>query len=399
MYKLRTRLFLVILSMIIVLTTSGCWSSVELNDRAFVSLILVDLTDDGDFELTLGFPLPNRMIPGEVGGSGGSSREPFAYVTKTGPTLPQALQDIQNDLSRRITFGQTRLLVIGSTLAKHGLDPVLEFISRRINFHISANLFVTPGKVLELVETPTTFERFVSVILTSYITHRMTIDATLRDVLLARYGSGDILIPTLSFSKAPETIAKKEKSQIWLGVDGAAMFVKGKMIGQQLNKVEMQTSLLLYSNIREMTIRVESPTDGKEITFNVEDITTKFKAKVRDDTPGIRLETRGTASVQASDSKLDLQNDEQLMLLQKELDREIKSRIMQLINKTRTAKADVFQLGNYIKWKHPDIWDKYQSNWNEFYAKGLDIEAAVKIRIRGTGEAFRSIRTEWGEGT
>ncbi|GAA0135419.1 hypothetical protein YSY43_22590 [Paenibacillus sp. YSY-4.3] len=399
MDKLRSRPFLAILSAIIILTTSGCWSSVELNDRAFCSLMMIDLTDDGQFELTLGFPLPNRMIPGQVGGSGDSGKDPFAFVTKTGQNLPQALQDIQSDISRRITFGQTRIVVIGSALAKHGIDPVLEFISRRITFHISANLFVTPGKVLELVETPTTFERFVSVILKSYITHRLTIDATLRDVLLARYGSGDVLVPMLSFSKAPERVVKKEKSEIWLGVDGAAMLVKGRMIDKQLNKEEMKTALLLYSNIKEMTFQIESPTDGKEVIFNVDDVTTKFIAELKENKPAVRLVIRGTASILSSDSKLDLQNDEMLILLQRELNKEVRSRIMQLIQSTRTAKADVFQMGNYFNWKHPDVWKKFRSNWNEFYANGLDIEASVNIRVRGTGEAYRSIRTEWGEGT
>ncbi|WHX47271.1 Ger(x)C family spore germination protein [Paenibacillus woosongensis] len=399
MSKLRCKPFLVILSALTFLTASGCWSPVELNDRAFVSLMMIDLTEDGQFELTLGFTLPNRMIPGQVGGSGESGKEPFGYVTKTGKNLPQAYQEIQSDITRRITFGQTRTIVIGSALAKHGLDPLLEFSSRHITFHISANLFVTQGKVLELAETPTTFERFVPVILRSYISHRQTIDTTLRDVLRARYSSGDILVPILTLSKPPSTMAKKEKSEVWLGIDGAAIFVKGRMIEQQLNKEEMKSALLLNSNVSEMTFRIDSPTDGKEITFNIEDVSTKIQAGRKDNTPSIRLITRGMASILTSDSKLDLLNDQQLILLQKELNQEIRSRMMQMISSTRAVKADVFHLNQYIDWKYPDIWKRLRSNWDEFYAKELDIETAVNIRIRGTGEAYRSIRTKWREGT
>lgn len=399
MNKLGNRLLLATLSAIIFLTASGCWSPVELNDRAFVNLMMVDLTDDGQFELTLGFPLPNRMIPGQAGGSGESSKDPFAFVSKTGKNLPQALQDIQSDLSRRITFGQTRIIVIGSKLAMQGIDPVLDFISRHIAFHISANMFIARGSVMELVKTPTTFERFVSVILRAYINQKLTIDTTLRDILRTRYGSGDILVPILSFGKQPGAIAKKEQAEVWMGVDGAAILKKNKMIRPILNKDEMRAALMIDSDIKEMAVSIESPIDGKDITFNVEHVRTKIQASNKKNVPGIRLLTRGTASVLSSDSKLDLQNDTHLIMAQKALNEELSRRIMQMINTTREAKADVFQFKNYLNWKYPDVWQRIQPNWNEYYAEELVIEPVTHLRLRGTGEAYRSIRTEWGEST
>lgn len=395
----RNRLFLLILSAIILLTTSGCWSPVELNNRAFVNLLMIDITEDGLFELTLGFPLPNRMIPGQVGGSGETGKDPFAYVTKTGKNLPQALQDIQSDISRDITFGQARIIVVSQKLARQGLDPLLEFISRHIAFHISANLFITPGKALELVETPTTFERFVPVILRSYIDQKLTVDTSLRDVLRSRYKSEEILVPMISFSKQPEIIAKKEQAGTWLGVDGAAILRNARMISPILNKEEMKTALLIDSDINVMTVSIESPTDGKDITFQVEYVKTKIEAKVKGKAPTIHLRTKGTASILTSDSKLDLLDDAQLNQLQEALNKEMSSRILQMINSTRAVQADVFQMKNYIDWKYPHILKGISSSWSEYYAKELEIESTVNLRLRGTGEAYKSIRTEGGKST
>ncbi|WP_411503609.1 hypothetical protein [Brevibacillus centrosporus] len=46
---------------------TGCWSSVELNNRSFVRIIFLDKVNDG-VEVTLSFPLANRLIPGQSGG-------------------------------------------------------------------------------------------------------------------------------------------------------------------------------------------------------------------------------------------------------------------------------------------------------------------------------------------
>ncbi|MNJ65349.1 hypothetical protein D3C77_613580 [compost metagenome] len=72
---------------------------------------------------------------------------------------------------------------------------------------------------------------------------------------------------------------------------------------------------------------------------------------------------------------------------------------MRMIRKTQAAKADVFELKEYLNWNYPSLWHELKSNWNEFYAKDIEIESNVNIKLLRTGEAYRTIRTEWGEST
>ena len=90
-------------------------------------------------------------------------------------------------------------IVIGKELAKKGIDPVLEFVDRQPSFHINSNLFVTESGALDIIKTPTLFERFVSSILTSYIEDESTINPFVKDFLIARYNSGDSILPELVF--------------------------------------------------------------------------------------------------------------------------------------------------------------------------------------------------------
>jgi spore germination protein KC len=89
---------MLLLALLFTLMLTGCWSAEELNDVAFVSIIIVDKTEEG-IEVTLGVPLTNNMAVGDTGGSSGDQL--FGYFSRTGPTIEDALQKVQGDLSRK----------------------------------------------------------------------------------------------------------------------------------------------------------------------------------------------------------------------------------------------------------------------------------------------------------
>lgn len=373
------------------LLLAGCWSSLEINSRAFVNIMLIDTTDNGETQLTLGFQLPNRMIPGQGGGSGQTSGEPYAYISKTGITISDAYRKIQNDLSRKISFGQAHIIVIGKKLAKQGIDPVLEFVQRQPAFHINANLFVTQDEVLDIINAPTLFERFASSILLSYIDEEVALNTTVRDFLVARYKMGDALLPELVFKNNPGLKHEKE-SKSWMGSGGAIIFRNGKMVSPTMDSDEMRASLWILSQIKTSVLNMESPTDGKMISFFLEKMKTKTEPRLEDQSAAFTVKSHTEAYVLASESTIDLDNDKNIELLRKELEVAVKSRIQQTIAKTRQARADVFRLGEKFDWKYPTAWKILQPSWRNLYANELPIDVVVEIELLRTGGAYRSIK-------
>ncbi|WP_128101330.1 hypothetical protein [Paenibacillus sp. DCT19] len=99
------------------LLCGGCWSKVEINERTFITAMYVDKTDNpGEVEVSLTMPLPNRLSPDR----GGSGKEPYAVVSAVAPTIADALERIQTDLTRRISW------VIHALLCLDKLMPVQE---------------------------------------------------------------------------------------------------------------------------------------------------------------------------------------------------------------------------------------------------------------------------------
>ncbi|GAA4851022.1 Ger(x)C family spore germination protein [Paenibacillus vulneris] len=374
------------------LLLTGCWNSIEINDRAFVKMMLLDKSESG-IEVTLCFPLPNRLIPGQSGGSGGQTGKPYTYITKTGRDIGEAYRFIQSDLSRKITFGQTSIVVIGNALAKEGILPVLEFIAREPRFHINASMFITEGKVKKMMAVPVVFERFPVDILVAYAKQHITVRATVKDALMATYSGGDLFIPMLSFEM--KTVpSEKNKTQQWMGTDGAAIFKLGKMVGT-LDTNEMRGAMWVQETVRDSEITVPSTIDGKEVSFMVKNNRTSIKPVLSGDQITINIQSRASADLISSESDIDFLDAKQLAVLEHDLATLVQDRMSMAIRKSQEAGSDAFQIGQYIDWNYPNKWMTIEPQWRYLYAKKVkfDIQARILIKHLGTEKHPLRIQT------
>lgn len=392
--KLRRFLAVTLLILLLFTGVGGCWSSMELNNRAFIQSVLIDRTEDGQIELYVGVPLPNRMVPGQTGGNGSKASEPFSFVGKKAENLSQALRLIQVDLSRLLSFGQTRVIVVGRRMAEHGIDEIIEFVNRQPAFRLSANLYVTTDEVSEIMKIPLVFERFLSDILKRYVSTHVTLDTTVKDYKLARYKGGDILAPLLVFGKASEISSEDPKRNMWMGSGGAAIFSGGKMSGITLSRKELQGALWISAQMKSSTITINSPSDGKEITCATEGISTSIKPVVKGGQISFKIKSKAKAHVLSSMSDIDLKDPEVILKIEKILDKSTEERLRLVIDKTRQARSDSFLMSQYLDWRYPKAWNSIKERWKSYYASELPIEIEVGIRLNRTGGVYRSIKQE-----
>lgn len=384
------------LAILLLTAICGCWSAEELNNRAFAMMMIVDESEDGQTEVTLGFTLPNRMIPGSAGGGGGTTTgDPYTFTTRKANTISEAVELIQLDNSRTISFGQTRVVVVGRKFAEKGIDPVLEFVSRQPAFHLSSNIFLTPDKATEVTKVPTIFERFISDILLKFITQKQTLDTTIKDFLMARYKGGDILLPLLSFSYKPEVgAADSSKMKHWMGTDGAAIMREGKMSKITLNDEELRGALWISSQLGTSIVTSSSPTDGKEVTAVAQGIGTKILPVIKNGEISFKIESSASAYILSSSSDIDLKSQEALNQMQEAFQKNIEKRLRQVIDKTRKAKSDSFLMNQYLFWRYPKAWNRIKDEWRTYYAEKMPIDISVKITIKRTGGEIRSVNLQ-----
>ncbi|MEK5164089.1 Ger(x)C family spore germination protein [Paenibacillus sp. FSL R5-0527] len=391
---MRRAIYTAALAVLLLTGVGGCWSSQELNNRAFANAVLIDLTEDGEIELSIGFPLPNRMIPAQAGGSGQPTGSPYTFVTKRANNISQALRLIQVDLSRNISFGQTRSIIVGRRLAEQGLDRVVEFVFRQPSFRLSANLFVTPNKVTEITRIQLVFERVIGDILRKYINNHFTLDTTVKDYKLALYQGGDILIPLLTFGQQPEVAVEDPKKDRWMGTGGAAIFSGGKMTKTVLSVKDLRGALWISSQLSTTTITIASPSDGKEISCFIEGIKTSIKPNVKNGNVSFQITSSARAFVQTSMSEIDLKDPAVVQQLEVILQKDVEERLNKVLEKTRKARSDAFLMSQYLDWRYPKIWRSMRPQWKNYYAEELPIEVKVKIMLNRTGGVYRSVVQE-----
>ncbi|GIO30189.1 MULTISPECIES: Ger(x)C family spore germination protein [Paenibacillus] len=374
--------FVLTISLFSLFMLGGCWSSLELNERIFVRLMVVDKSEEG-VQLTLGFPLSNRMIPGMAESSGQAGGKAYSYVTKSGADIGQAFRKIQINLSRKINFGQTRVIVVGRELAEEGIEPVLEFAARHPSLYINSNLYVTTGEAKDVSTIATVSERFPSDILTAFARLHSVIDTTCKDFMAANYNGGDIAVSLLRL-KTQRIETEKEKEQIWVEPVGAAIFKQGKMVGT-LNIKEMRGGLWILNKLRDAEITIHSPTDGKDVSFMIRRMKTHIKPLVGRNRVLIRIYSKGEAEVISSDSGIDLSNPQELRRIEHSLSAEVTKRIGKAIGKSIDLQSDAFHFGSYIDWKYPREWKRIKPRWRDIYGNSLDFAARVDVKIKRLG--------------
>ncbi|MGG5254424.1 Ger(x)C family spore germination protein [Neobacillus sp. SM06] len=358
---------------------SGCWSRVEINDRLFVSGFFVDKTDDGKLELTLSFPLPNRLTSMNLGGSSPSGN-PYTTVTKSGNNLAEIYRRIQVDLPRRISWGHTKVVVVGKEMAKQGIEPILEFTVRDPTFNIRTSILVAPGKAKNIAHLTPVFERFPSEVVREFTQKNNTLNTTVKDFVETE--NGDMIVGLLTIGKE-KMVSEKGKKGIWVGTGGMALFKGFKMVGR-LNQRKGRGALWLRNRMENAGVTLPSPTDQKPISLMVLKSNTKIRPS-KNQLYSFDILVDAEDDVLESDSDMNLTDPRLIRLLEKKAEKEIKGRITEAFRVSQRKKADVFQLGSYLSWYQPKVWKVAKKNWASIYKEKVRLNIHVHLHIKRPG--------------
>jgi spore germination protein KC len=343
----------------------------------------VDRSDEGEYEVSLGFPLPNRLATG-TGVSGNSpGGNTYTIVTKKAESIPVAVRKIRSDLSREVSWGHCRVVVVGRKMAEKGIKPLLEFTSREPNLHTKTYLFVSPMKGTDIAKLTPVFERLPSEVIREYAQRHVTLGTTIKDGLQAEAIGGDLVASLLTIGQT-EMVSEKGRISTWIGTDGAAIFKNGAMVGT-LDVMQMRAVLWLQGNMRSSLNSIQSPTDGKTISFLIQSSKAKIKPYVKDNRITYTIQIEAEDDVLSSESSIDLKDPQEIDRLEARLAKQLQGRIIRAIQATTEKGVDAFGFGRILDWHYPKLWKKIKQDWRDVYPTcKFDIDAHIYIRRTGT---------------
>jgi spore germination protein KC len=362
---------------------TGCWSRIEVNDRAFVTMVFVDAVGEDQMDVGIGFPLPNRMVQGKTGSTQEKGR-PFTALHQHAESIGIAIQQIQSNMTRDITWGHIRVLILGEEMAKRGIHSIMEYATRLPNFQTKTYVIVVKGTAMDLalgLVNPV-MERFPSEILRELLARTTAIDTTVKDIVMADAYGGDGM--TALFRMEKQQSSAEDEPINWLRNAGAAIFKDGKMVGD-FNVQEMRAALWIKGKMEDAVISIDSPTDGKTISFQIMRSNAKIKTKVNGDSITFRIQVEANDDILESDSTINLQDIAVVEQLQQLLSQDLKERLEHALKKSQQMGVDAFGLGHFLAWNYPKQWKKWKLNWDDIYREQVSFEVDAKVNVKRPG--------------
>lgn len=124
-----------------------------MDDLALVMASGIDLTDDGQLEITLQIALPTG-IPSAVQ-SGGSGKKSVIVISASGKNSSEVTGKLQQQLSRAIYFGHRGVIIFGEQFARHGINQVVDTFTRFPESRSNSYVLTTYGETAkEILNTP-----------------------------------------------------------------------------------------------------------------------------------------------------------------------------------------------------------------------------------------------------
>lgn len=364
---------LIIITLFILLISSGCYNYKEINDMAIVSSIGIDKDNKNDKYIVSAQIMNSKE-------SENSEDSQITVYTKEGDTVHEALRNITLKSPRKLYGNHLSKIVLSEEVAKEGIDNILDTFNRvtevRNEFIIT---IVKEDKASDVLKVLTTTEsipaEYVKLSLkiadeTSGLTYATKLDEFIS--LYLKKGI-DPVVPVLK-------IDKKEKKGTTINnitttnpiskivIEDLAVTNKGKL-ETYLKNEEVIGYNFLRNQIQKMIIPVKCDDENNYASISILKNKTKSSAEKKDNKYIINFNINSEAIITEYNCKKDLTDEKVIKELEKNTEKKIKRYIKKSLNKQKETKGKFLGLEriiylDYPKYKNEDYSVKYNVNVN-----------------------------------
>ncbi|MCK0473567.1 Ger(x)C family spore germination protein [Halalkalibacter sp. APA_J-10(15)] len=407
MILLMKALKVILILMCLLLLLSGCWDRFEIEDRANILGIAIDLVEDlekEEFEgllnpkathleefpsdkdmirVTTQIALPGGIPLGPIANGQLNSEDTVWVVEVLGKTIADAMHNLQQKLSQKLYLGHLQLVIMSEEIARKGLGEINDYLHRNHEVRRTAWLLVNGEDAGATLKAAPPVSQIPSLFLSQ------TLDNAVRLGKLPKQYIGHFWIA--SSRKGREGflpyIKVVEGENILL--EGVAYFKGDRMVGRTLpieigifmamrgeNPSGYSFAIPLPEQYNETGIvRVEK----RKSNITVVNSGGKLKAQLDVNIFGVLEEKTDTdRQMNASD----------IRKLEEEFSKEGKLVMTKLLEKLQEDGSDIIGVGEVVRGHHSKYWDnciKTKENWQQMFSE-MDIDVSLSTRIERAGK-------------
>ncbi|PAE34854.1 Ger(x)C family spore germination protein [Bacillus sp. 7884-1] len=401
MWKNQREIKAVILLLAFLPLLSGCWDSREIEQRANVLAIGIDIANDEDRKqedeishLSKKFPIPDEemikvtaqiAVPGRIPlgpQQPGGSLKPVLVVEIVGHTLEDAMLNLQQEVADEVFLGHLRVMVLSEEVARKGTARFNDFLRRNPEIRRTTALVVSKEPAAKYMKLNPELERIPSLYLADIVDNLSA---------LGKFPPSFIgLFWTIYSSMGQDPylpyLALKEKNIIQL--HGLAYFHNDKMVGKT-STLEIGVFMAVRGIGRGgYGAFVEVPGKDESVLVRAVSRKTRTKVTLKSGRPHVSIKIQYESEIDEKESaKIQLSDSAILKKIEKESSKNTKKSIEKLIAKTQKSNSDIFGFGEHFRAKLPKYWNenvKTKEEWDEIY-KNITFDIEVDSHIHRVG--------------
>ena len=378
---------ILLLSCLFLLT--GCWDRRELKELGIVSAIGIDRdSDTGEILFTSQVVNPSSLKP-----EGDGKESPIKIISSTGDTVYKAIRNVNQEFDRSNFYAHNKVIVIGEELAKEGILPVLDAITR--GKESRGYVWICIAKGMQAKDILSVKQQGIEKVPANFLesiheNQKSNFDVTviqLNDFYKKSLKKGTN--PVIGVLKLSEDSISNSNITGQIKLTGGAVVKNDKVVGF-LNEKEARGYNWIIDDVKSGILSLPSLLeDNKLVSVEIREAKSKIKPIIQGGkisfiidikTSAILVEQQGSATLKTRKEQYDYLNR-----LEKELKALIEEEVYNVIEKAqKEMNSDIFGFGTRLNKKDPKKWKALKDQWleGEFQNVAVDVKVYADIGAR-----------------
>lgn len=342
-----------ILPILICILLAGCYDSKETDDLSYVIALGIDKGMEKSLKVTLQYAVPLNISPD------GGDKSPLHSLTFETDSIQTAVLKAGTKISKTTDLSHLSLIVFSEELSKDGILGLKDDLAQSVKTIPDAYLAVCKGTAkgcLDAVSSPLELNpaRFYESFFEPGISSPYTVKQT---AIEFTGGKKDFALPFLDYEKS-------------LSTAGMAVFKDGKFIS-----LFSLDETLIYNLLKNRFTDALIETDNAIYKINSE-LPPSFSVDIKKK-PLIKIKLSLSGEAKTGNQNI-IENEKEA---EKDITQHLKTKILQLLEKTKKEDCDILSLSSHAKRKF--LTEKSFENYN-MQKKYKDAEFDIVIRFKHT---------------
>lgn len=366
---MRNKYKIGILLMCSLLLLTGCWNNVELNQRHIVLDMAIDKAENGEYSITYSIPDVAKLS-----GDESLSEEVKSALTVQSKTIAESIHEVELKIQNTVSFSHMKAILLGESLMQ---DPTLfkmaiESLIENREIASQTYLLAVKGEAATICKAESYQNPVVGLYVMKYFNNG---ERTIGDNDVQSLGRFNKEMQETAVSTLP--IIESDEEEKTLKIEGAAVIKDYKLV-DWLDKAGIRAKLFIEGQVKNMPLVI--PVGEEFLTYKIVSETADVEYTEVQGKLGINIwiKTIGNLMDYQSDTIASVRDQEVLAQVRERINEKIAAQIEDGLKRAREVGADYLYLARDCYRKNPQLFEKYQSNWENY---GLD-QAIISINVQ-----------------